>query len=68
MNFTMNSYSTPICPKRSALQQLIPFTEKLLNGKNIKNDVDDGLLSKLQALGISDKLWTWLETYLKTQV
>ena len=28
----------------------------------------NALLSKLQALGISGKLWTWLETYLKTHV
>ena len=36
MIFAMNSYTTPICflPKRSALQQLILFTEKLLDGKN----------------------------------
>ena len=28
----------------------------------------NALLSKLQALGISGKLWSWLETYLKTCV
>ena len=28
----------------------------------------NALLSKLRALGISGKLWTWLETYLKTHV
>ena len=70
-------------PKRSALQQLILFTERLLDGKNNTNEVDviymdfkkafdsvshNALLSKLQALGISGKLWTWLETYLKTCV
>ena len=59
------------------------FTEKLLNGKNNKNEVDviymdfkkafdsvshNALLLKLQALGISGKLWSWLETYLKTRV
>ena len=28
----------------------------------------NALLSKLHAISISGKLWTWLETYLKTQV
>ena len=28
----------------------------------------NALLSKLHTLGISGKLWTWLETYLKTRV
>ena len=70
-------------PKHSALQQLILFTERLFDGKNNRNEVDviyldfkkafdsvshNALLSKLQALGISGKLWTWLETYLKTRV
>ena len=70
-------------PKRSALQQLILFTERLFDGKNNRNEVDviymdfkkafdsvshNALLSKLQALGISGKLWTWLGTYLKTHV
>ena len=60
-----------------------PFTEKLLNGINNKNEVDviymdfkkafdsvshNTLLSKLQALGISGRLWFWLETYLKTRI
>ena len=63
---------------RSVLQQLILFTEKLLDGKNevdvicmdFKKAFDsvlhNTLLSKLQAMGISGKLWTWLETYFKT--
>ena len=86
MNFTMNTF-TPFqfgfLPKRSTLQQLILFTERLLDGKNNKNDVDviymdfkkafdsvshNALLSKLQALGISGRLWAWLETYLKTRI
>ena len=86
MNFAMNSF-TPhqfgFLPKRSALQQLILFTERLFDSKNNRNEVDviymnfkkafdsvshNALLSKLQALGISGKLWTWLETYLKTRV
>ena len=28
----------------------------------------NALLSKLQALGISGRLWFWLETYLKTRI
>ena len=70
-------------PGRSTLQQLILFTEKLLNSINNKNEVDviymdfkkvfdsvshNALLSKLQALGISGRLWFWLETYLKTRI
>ena len=60
-----------------------PFTEKLLNGINNKNEADvihmdfkkafdsvshNALPSKLQALGISGRLWFWLETYLKTRI
>ena len=87
MNFAINFF-TPhqlfgFLPKRSALQQLLLFTEKLLDGKNNRNEVDviymdfkkafdsvshNALLSKLQYLGISGKLYTWLETYLKTRV
>ena len=85
MNFAMNSFTLHqfgFLPKRSTLQQLILFTEKLLDGKSNKNEVDviymdfrkafdsvshNALLSKLQALGISGKLWSWLETYLKTR-
>ena len=86
MNFARNSF-TPhqfgFLLKRSALQQLILFTERLFDSKNNRNEVDviymgfkkafdsvshNALLSKLQALGISGKLWTWLETYLKTRV
>ena len=68
---------------RSTLQQLILFTKKLLNDINNKNEVDviymdfkkafdsvshNALLSKLQALGVSGRLWFWLETYLKTHI
>ena len=84
MNFMINSftpYQFGFLPKRSALQQLLLFTEKLLDGKNNRNEVDviymdfkkafdsvshNALLSKLQSLGISGKLYIWLETYLKT--
>ena len=86
MNFAMNSFTQHqfgFLPGRSTLQQLILFTEKLLNGINNKNEVDviymdfkkafdsvshSALLSKLQALGISGRLWFWLETYLKTRI
>ena len=67
MNFAMNSftpYQFGFLPKRSVLQQLILFTDKLLDGKN-KVDViymdfkkafdfisHNALLSKLQAMGI----------------
>ena len=79
----MNSFTSHqfgFLPKRSALQQLILFTEKLLDDKNevdviymdFKKAFDsvshNALLSKLRTLGISGKLWTWLETYLKTRV
>ena len=74
MNFAMNSFTQHqfvFLPGRSTLQQLILFTEKLLNGINNKNEVDviymdfkkafdsvshNALLSKLQALGISGRL------------
>ena len=77
MDFAVNSFTSHqfgFLPRRSALQQLILFTEKLIDGKNNKNEVDviymdykkafdsvshNALLSKLQALGISGKLWTW---------
>ena len=83
MTFVMNSFTSQqfdFLPKRSALQQLILFTEKLLDDKNevdviymdFKKAFDsvshNALLSKLRTLGISGKLWTWLETYLKTRV
>ena len=86
MNFAMNSFTQhqfDFLPRRSTLQQLILFTEKLPNGINNKNEVDviymdfkkafdlvshNALLSKLQALGISGRLWFWLETYLKTRI
>ena len=81
MSFAMNSFTShqfSFLPKRSALQQLILFTEKLLDDKNevdviykdFKKAFDsvshNALLSKLNTSGISGKLQTWLETYLKT--
>ena len=83
MTFVMSSFTSyqfGFLPKRSALQQLILFTEKLLDDKNevdviymdFKKAFDsvshNALLSKLHTWGIYGKLWTWLETYLKTQV
>ena len=74
-SFTQHQFG--FLPGRSTLQQLILFTEKLLNGINNKNEVDviymdfkkafdsvshNALLSKLQALGIPGRLWFWLET------
>ena len=86
INHAMNTFTPSqfgFLPTRSALQQLILFTERLLDAKNNKNDVDviymdfrkafdsvshNALLSKLHALGISGTLWSWLETYLKTRM
>ena len=80
-SFTQHQFG--FLPGRLTLQQLILFTEKLLNGINNRNEVDviymdfkkafdsvshNSLLSKLQALGISGRLWFWLETYLKTHI
>ena len=67
-------------PGRSAVQQLLLFTEKLLEAKSVRGGVDviymdfrkafdsvshDGLLWKLYATGITGKLWSWLYSYLK---
>ena len=67
-------------PGRSTLQQLLLFTEKLLEAKSVHGEVDviymdfrkaldfvshDGLLLKLKSVGITGKLWSWLQTYLK---
>ena len=43
MDFAVNSFTSHqfgFLPRRSALQQLILFTEKLIDGKNNKNEVD----------------------------
>ena len=84
MNFAMNSF-TPhqfgFLPKRSALQQLILFTERLFDGKNNRNEVDviymdfkkafdsvsHNALAVVKIAGFGH-FWTWLETYLKTRV
>ena len=65
---------------RSAVQQLLLFTERVLEAKSIQAEADvvymdfrkafdsvshDGLLQKLHAAGITGKLWSWLQSYLK---
>ena len=64
-------------PKRSTLQQLLTFAEKVLEPKceidviymDFKKAFDsvchNHLLDKLKALGICGKAWKWLEGYLK---
>ena len=64
---------------RSAVQQLL-FTERVLEAKSMQAEADvvymdfrkafdsvshDGLLQKLHAAGITGKLWSWLQSYLK---
>ena len=86
MSFINNTFTTHqfgFLPGRSALQQLILFTEKLFDGKRNSTAVDviymdfkkafdsvshNALLSKLQALGIAGNLYNWLNTYLKTRI
>jgi len=56
------------------------FTEKLLEANSVQTKFDviymdfkktfdfvshDGLLLKLKSVGIAEKLWSWLHTYLK---
>jgi len=77
-SFTKHQYG--FLPGRSALQQLLLFTEKLLETKSVQAEVEmiymdfrkafdsvshDGLLLKLKSVGITGKLWSWLYTYLK---
>ena len=80
MSFINNTFTTHqfgFLPGRSALQQLILFTEKLFNGKRNSTAMDiiymdfkkafdsvshNALLSKLQALGIAGNLYNWLNT------
>ena len=77
-SFTKHQYG--FLPGRSALQQLLLFTVKLLESKSIQAEADviymdfrkafdsvshNGLLIKLKILGITGKLWLWLQTYLK---
>ena len=63
-------------PNRSTLQQLLLFSEKLLEAKS-KVDVvymdfrkafdsvsHNGLLNKLYTIGITGKLWKWFQEYL----
>ena len=65
---------------RSAVQQLLLFTERVLEAKSLQAEADvvymdfrkafdsvshDGLLQKLHAAGITGKLWSWLQSYLK---
>ena len=79
-NFTIHQFG--FLPGRSALQQLILFTEKLFNGKCNNTAVDviymdfkkafdsvshNALLCKLRSLGITGALHNWLTTYLKTR-
>ena len=83
INNTFATYQFGFLPGRSALQQLILFTEKLFDGKRNSTAVDvilmdfkkafdsvshNALLSKLQALGIAGNLYNWLNTYLKTRI
>lgn len=63
-------------PKRSTLQQLLLFTHEVLETKNetdviymdFKKAFDsvshNGLLRKLNTIGITGKLWSWLKEYL----
>ena len=75
-------YQFGFLPGRSALQQLILFTEKLFNGKCNNTAVDvtymdfkkafdsvshNALLCKFWSLGITGALHIWLTTYLKTR-
>ena len=77
-SFTKHQYG--FLPGRSALQQLLLFTENLLEAKSIQAEVDviymdfrkafdsifpNGLLMKLKSVGIIGKLWLWLQTCLK---
>ena len=79
-HFTIHQFG--FLPGRSALQQLILFTEKLFNGKCNNTAVDviymdfkkafdsvshNALLCKLQSLGITGALHNWLTTYLTTR-
>ena len=65
---------------RSAVQQLLLFTERVLEAKSMQAEADvvymdfrkafdsvshDSLLQKLHAAGITGKLWSWLQSYLK---
>ena len=65
---------------RSSLQQPLLFTNKLIEAKSVRPEVDviymdfrkaldlalhNGLLMKLHSAGIAGKLWLWLQTYLK---
>ena len=67
-------------PGRSAVQQLLLSTERLLEANSMQAEVDvvymdfkkafnsvshDSLLRKLYASGITGKLWFWLQSYLK---
>ena len=67
-------------PGQSAVQQLLLFTERLLEVKLMQAEVivvymdfkkafgsvsHDGLLQKFYAAGITGKLWFWLQSYLK---
>ena len=66
-------------PGRSVLQQLLIFTENLLGSKcevdvvymDFKKAFDsvshNHLLNKLQEVGITGKLWKWLEAYLSNR-
>ena len=77
---TFTNHQFGFLPGRSALQQLLLFTEKLLEAKSVQAEVDvvymdfrkafdsvshNGLLQKLQSAGITGKLWSWLQAYLK---
>ena len=64
-------------PRRSVLQQLLIFTKNILESKcevdtvymDFRKAFDsvchDRLLNKLQSIGITGKLWKWLQAYLK---
>ena len=64
---------------RSAVQQLLLFTERVLEAKSMQTEADvvymymdfrkafdsvshNSLLQKLHATGITDKLWSWLQS------
>ena len=52
-------------PNRSTLQ-LLTFTNEILRAKTEVYVVYmDGLLKKLNSIGITDKLWSWLREYLQ---
>ena len=76
---SFTKYQYGFLPGRSALQQLLLFTEKPLEAKAAQAEVDviyvdfrkafdsvshNGLLMKLKSFGIAGTLWLWLRTYL----